>query len=65
VFGVKFRSCAKELAPYLEEEWSDAELSKKLHLFSSAGDILIDEEKYDKVMLWTQIACLYVLSDIL
>jgi hypothetical protein len=65
VFGDKFRSDAKELAPYLEEEWSDAELSKKLHLFSSAGDILIDKEKYDKVILWTQIVCLYVLSDIL
>jgi hypothetical protein len=44
---------------------SDTELSKKLHLFSSAGDILMDKEKYDKVMLWTHIASHYVKSDIL
>jgi len=43
---------------------SDPELNTKLHLFSSAGDILIDKEKYDKVMC-TQIACLCVKSDIL
>lgn len=56
------------MAPYLkeeEEELSDTELSKKLHLFSSAGDILLDKEKYDKVMLWTQIACHYDKRDIL
>jgi hypothetical protein len=63
VFGDKFRSSAKEVAPYLEEEWSDADLSKKLHLFSSAGDLLIDTKKYNKVIPWTQIAFLYVLSD--
>jgi hypothetical protein len=38
------------VSSYSEEEFSDTELSKKLHLFSSAGDILIDKEKYDKVM---------------
>jgi hypothetical protein len=53
------------VAPYLEQEWSDTELNKKLHLFSSAGDILIDKEKYDKVMLWPKITCLNAKSDIL
>jgi len=65
VCGVKFRTFAEEVSPYMEEELSDTELSKKLHLFSSAGDILMDKEKYDKVMLFTHIACLYVKSDIL
>lgn len=54
--GDKFRSFAKEVAPYLEEveeELSDTELSKKLHLFSSAGDILMDKEKYDKEVLFS------------
>jgi hypothetical protein len=65
VCGDKFRKFAEEVFPYSEEELSDTELSKKLHLFSSAGDILIDKEKYDKVMLCTHIACFYVISDIL
>lgn len=47
-YGDVFRTSADEVAPYLEQEWSDTELNKKLHLFSSAGDILIDKEKYDK-----------------
>jgi len=64
-YGDNFRTFAEEVAPYLEEKFSDAELNTKLHLFSRAGDILIDKEKYDKVMLCTQIACSYVKSDIL
>lgn len=63
--GDKFRTFAEEVSPYSEEELSDTELSKKRHHFSIAGDILIDKEKYDKVMLCTHIACLYVKSDIL
>jgi hypothetical protein len=65
VYGDKFRMYAKEVAPYLKEEFSDAKLNTKLHLFSHAGDILIEKEKYDKVMLCTQIACPYVKSNIL
>jgi len=65
VCGDKFRTWAEEVASYSEEKLSDKELTAKLDLFSSAGDILIDKEKYDKVMLCTQTACLYVKSDIL
>jgi len=65
VCGDELRTWAKAVAPYSEEKYNDTELSTKLHLFSTAGDILIDKENYDKVMLCTQIACLYVKSDIL
>jgi len=41
------------VAIYLKEKFSDAELNTKLHLFSSAGDILIDKEKYDKEVLFS------------
>jgi hypothetical protein len=49
----------------LKQEWDDTELNKKLHLFSNAGDTLIDKEKYDKVMLWTKIAFCCAKSDTL
>jgi hypothetical protein len=54
VYGDEFRTYAEEVAPYLEEIFSDAELNTKLHLFSSAGDILIDKEKYDKEVLFSK-----------
>lgn len=52
-YGDKFRSLVEEVSPYLKQQWSGPKLNDKLHIFLSAGDILIDKEQFDKELFFS------------